>query len=583
VIVMNTLECLDLGGQFGAALRPVSLNNTIGLPPGTEPNDYWEPIYRATGLDAKMVPTVSTVVDEVKIQAYYNCEIFSVDPGLGIFRKWAEILSGLLKDEKYQQTACTTFLRRLFLHQAVLSAVITTKTPLPKIKPLPLACSYPFNQHAKLPAGQAAASLNELSAVIFDNAWSAIPDWMDKIPVSGELKTWLFDAYLDYLKLHDHLYRMEGSCNSYLITSAHGSVLIDPAGAAIAPAYFQHIIRSHPLQAILLTHAHNDHRDHIRLWKAQPNIPVIAQRGHVAFIQYQDRLAGFFARRNAIWAGHPMPGETVKAAGSTIEATVFFTDDHQFEMDGLHFIMTHTPGETPDHATIWVPELRAVFVGDNYYPYFINNATLRGTSPRPMLGYIGALDAALAYQPQYFLPGHDSPIIGWERIKTSVGDFRDALRTIHDATVEGMNQGKDVHTLMREITLPPRYPIPQYFGKVEWTVRGIYQEYAGWFDENPASMYAIPASSIHTDLVEAAAGGESLVQKANEYLQKNEYVKALHLTTVVLHADPDRPSALAARQQALAALKKNSRNYIERIWLDHGIRQVEERLKQAHR
>ncbi len=68
--------------------------------------------------------------------------------------------------------------------------------------------------------------------------------------------------------------------------------------------------------------------------------------------------------------------------------------------------MVHTPGETPDHAVIWIPEKKAVFVGDNYYEYFINNSTFRGTMIRPVKGYIRALELALSYDPEYFLVGH---------------------------------------------------------------------------------------------------------------------------------------------------------------------------------
>ena len=53
-----------------------------------------------------------------------------------------------------------------------------------------------------------------------------------------------------------------------------------------------------------------------------------------------------------------------------------------------------------------------------------------------------------------------------------------------------MNDGKDVFTLMREIKLPAELDIGETYGKVSWSVRGIYEGYVGWFDLNPATMYA---------------------------------------------------------------------------------------------
>ena len=146
------MDALNLENNFDAAIRPVSLSNNISIPPGVEPNDYWAPIYKETGIDYKNLPILETIVDEVKIQPYYNCEVYSINPKLGICSEWARILTKLLKDENFQKSTCTTFLRRLFLHQAVLSGVITSKIKQEKIKSLPITSGYPFNQHERLSA-----------------------------------------------------------------------------------------------------------------------------------------------------------------------------------------------------------------------------------------------------------------------------------------------------------------------------------------------------------------------------------------------------------------------------------------------
>ncbi|MBN2572107.1 MAG: hypothetical protein JXA68_08265 [Ignavibacteriales bacterium] len=200
VIVLNSLDALNLHNNFDIAVRPVSLVNTIGIPPNTEPNDYWAPIYKETKLDYKNIPTIKTIVDEVEIQPYYNCEVYAINPRLGICKEWVRILTKLLKDENYQINVCTTFLKKLFLHQAVLSGVITSKVTPERIKQLPITSGYPFNQHGQLSPEKQVASLNEVSVVIFDYAWYKIPNWMDKIQINEPLKEWLFNTYQDYLK-----------------------------------------------------------------------------------------------------------------------------------------------------------------------------------------------------------------------------------------------------------------------------------------------------------------------------------------------------------------------------------------------
>jgi len=579
-LVLGSLADLDLENGFGAAIRPVSLVNTIGIPPGEPPNDYWLPIYRELGLDAATLPAYETVVDEKPIQPYFNCEIFSVDPCLGVFSEWADMLTGLLKDETYQKQACTSFLRRLFLHQAVLSGVIISRVQPDKIKPLPLKTGYPFGQHDRLAAARKADSLNDLSALILDYAWDRDAAWLDRIPVAGGLKQRLIEAYTEYLRLTDRLYRIEGSCNSYLVLTNGGSVLIDPAGASAAPQYFQRLIADHPLKAILLTHAHRDHWDGLEAWRSDPSIPVIAQRYFTKYNEYWKRLAPFFARRGAIWARQPLPDPGDVEAFEPVVPSITFADEYTLELDGFHFHMVHTPGETPDHATIWIPELAAVFVGDNYYAYFVNNATLRGTLPRPLLGYIHALDLALSYDPEFFLMGHGTPLVRKPLIRDTVTNFRDALRYIHDETIAGINRGKDVCTLMREIKVPERFGIRPYFGKVEWTVRGVYEENVGWFDEDPASMYGLPVSSVYGDLVDLV-GADAIIARAERRLAAGDPVQSLHLTAIVLKNDPGHAGANTIRIKALKTLRAGTFNYIERIWLDFGIRVSEENLATA--
>jgi len=117
-----------------------------------------------------------------EIQPYYNCEVYSVNPRLRICREWSMQLSDLLRNDIYQKTYCSTFLRQLLLHQAVLSAVVTSKVQKTRMKLIPLTSSYPFNQHGKLPSDRKITYLNELKIILFDFAWAKIPLWENMIP-----------------------------------------------------------------------------------------------------------------------------------------------------------------------------------------------------------------------------------------------------------------------------------------------------------------------------------------------------------------------------------------------------------------
>jgi len=580
----------DLTNGAAAAVAPVHLVNTGQA--DNEPVDaYWGPIYKRCGLDSKTIFPVETFIDCKKIRAWLNCGMFSVRPERGLWREWATILGEFLADRDYQRTAIADRAHRTFLHQAVISALIVSRLDRREIRMLPRGYNYPLFCHGldfttltgatyRIPEHKRVRKLNDLTSIFLESLFAEHPDWIEHVPPADEpLRSWLLQEYYDSLRVSDRIYREENSCNSYLITTDGGSVLIDPGGASAPESALRQLSRKWPVRAILLTHAHHDHIEGLAGWTKDKEIPVVGQRESVEFVNQTNRLHGFDSRRLAIQSGAPLPQAVGDTASIPLPATALFDESHSLAVGGLYFELFHTGGETPDQAVIWIPELKAVFIGDNFYSSFPNLSTLRGSPPRPALGYIKALDKALSLEPEVLLPGHGDPLLGRDNIRRKLGKYRDAVRYVHDAVVRGMNNGQDVWTLAQEITLPPELALPQAFGRVSWSVRGIFEGYAGWFDENPSSMYALPPSSIDAELVRLCGGLDVLARRALELVQGGDDVRALHMTDVALAADPNHRPTLEARLSALKSLLAKCRNSIEANWLRYGIRTVEAKLK----
>ncbi|HKQ07817.1 MAG TPA: MBL fold metallo-hydrolase [Blastocatellia bacterium] len=387
------------------------------------------------------------------------------------------------------------------------------------------------------------------------------------------------------IKVNDSIYLVQGFGNTFLVTTPEGNVVIDTSNATHARTHKKLLeaINSGPIKYIILTHGHQDHTGGIPLWK-QPGTQIIAQRNHVEFVNYQKRLERFFALRNSAQFGFPEPqvGAWPGNYAAKIEPTILFDDKYEFTLGGLTFVILHTPGETPDHLSVWVPQLKAAFTGDNYYASFPNIYTLRGTPPRLALDYVNSLDRVLALKPDLVLPSHGPPIVGGQEVARRLKQMRDAILYVHDETVKGMNAGKDVFTLMREIKLPPELALGESYGKVSWSVRGIYEGYAGWFDLNTATMYEQPASAVYADVVRLAGGTDAIVKLATERLQAGQTVEALRLTDFALAADGAQPQALAMRLKALEALRDRCRNTNERGWLDYAIRTTRAKMAEKH-
>ena len=384
-------------------------------------------------------------------------------------------------------------------------------------------------------------------------------------------------------KINQVIYKATGFGNTFMVVTSEGNVIVDTSLPAMAPKHKQLLtaVSDGPVHSIIITHGHGDHTGGVALWR-EPQTQVIAQQNMVEFLNYQKRLGQLFMQRNSAQFGFDLvdnPSSTAsQSAGVNMLPNRLFDRRLDFTLGGEQFEILHTPAETYDALTVWMPEHKAAFVGDLFYRSFPNIYTLRGTKPRWALDYIESINRVLALQPEILLPSHGEPILGNDNIRREMTKYRDAIQYVHDQTVQGMNQGRDVYSLMREIKLPAELDVGEAYGWVSWSVRGIYEGYMGWFDGDPVNMYAQSPQSIYGDLVALAGGAEKVVALADKTLNAGDAIKALLLIEAALDAEPDNREVQAMRLQILRALRKASGNLNESGWLNHGIKQTKRQM-----
>jgi alkyl sulfatase BDS1-like metallo-beta-lactamase superfamily hydrolase len=380
------------------------------------------------------------------------------------------------------------------------------------------------------------------------------------------------------------------SSNTIVLDTSAGAVIIDTSRPPASRAHFDLLQKSGVTKAayVILTHGHGDHTGGVGLWKGA-GAKVVAQEQFGEFLGYQQMLAGFFAKRNAAQfrfsaaAGAAAPpgqaGPQVATNAPAIVPDITFGERLDLDVGDRKLEIYHTPGETPDHLTVWDPKLKAAFIGDNFYESFPNMYTLRGTRPRWPMDYINSLNKVLSLEPEIVIPSHGPAITGKAEIKRQLTKMRDAIVYVHDAVLKGMNDGKDVHTLMREIKLPPELDVGEGYGKISWSVRGIYEGYAGWFSGDPAEMFPEGRDSVSPELVKLAGGPKKIADEAMKLIGQGKLVEALHMTSIGIEGAPGDKDVLRARVAAFEALVKASTNRNELGWLNQGLAEAKAGLQ----
>lgn len=362
----------------------------------------------------------------------------------------------------------------------------------------------------------------------------------------------------------DHILMSRGNSNSYLVTTGDEDVVINTGtllqGTRHRERYEEFLGRRLNIRKVIFTQSHPDHMGG---WAAfnGPGVETIAQENYPEGRLDRTRLKEFFFPRHQSILGRKIGFEVQrKRFFETPEAVVskFFRDEYLFELGGRRFELYALPGaETLDSLMVWLPEEKTVFTGNfagalwGALPHLF---TPRGDRSRSARTFIRSVERLLALQPEMVISGHDEPIRGWDRIRADFTRVRDATRYIHDETVKGMNAGKDLWTLMRDIQLPAHLKCAPGRGPVHWYVRAVWEEYAAWFRfESVTELYEVPQKAIWGELADLA-GVEALAERARAHITAGRTLEALHLTDIALSSSPKHRPSIEIRIAALEQL-----------------------------
>ena len=382
-----------------------------------------------------------------------------------------------------------------------------------------------------------------------------------------------------------------GIANSIMVEGDDCVFIVDVMGsmetARAVKAEFDKITQK-PIRALIYTHNHADHVMGGLAFAPDGRIDVYA---HETTNDYINRtvsvLRPILSMRGARMFGSHLtrPGpDRLENVGlgpfvetldpdmtlGLIRPNKTFSDALRTEICGVRVELVHAPGETNDQLFAWLPERGVLMPGDNIYKAFPNLYSIRGTLYRDVLAWARSIDKMRAIKPTYLVPSHTRAISGQEQVYQTLTAYRDAIQFVHDQTIQGINQGLTPDELVGAVKLPPglaRHPyLQEHYGKVEWSVRGIFSGYLGWFDGDAATLEpASPNERAHA-MASLAGGPDDLLAAASDALADERYAWAAELASHSIRLDPGSAAAKQTKADALRALgnrqiNANARNY----------------------
>ncbi|BBY58174.1 alkyl/aryl-sulfatase [Mycolicibacterium sarraceniae] len=342
--------------------------------------------------------------------------------------------------------------------------------------------------------------------------------------------------------------------NISFIEGDTGVIVIDPLISTETAAAALELYRAHrgdrPVVAVIYTHSHIDHFGGVLGVTSQADVDagkvaVIAPEGFVEHAVQENVYAGTAMGRRAGYmygtllergpqgqVGCGLGQQTSTGEVAIIVPTIdIAATGETHTIDGVEIEFQMAPGtEAPAEMHLYFPQFRALCMAENATHNLHNLLTLRGAlvrDPHAWSGYLTEAIDTFADRTDVVFASHHWPTWGYDKIVEFLSLQRDLYGYLHDQTLRQLNQGFTGIEIAETFQMPPAlhkaWHAHGYYGSVSHNVKAVYQRYMGWFDGNPARLWAHPPEAIGPRYVHAMGGVDRVVELAKGAFDSGDY------------------------------------------------------------
>ena len=272
----------------------------------------------------------------------------------------------------------------------------------------------------------------------------------------------------------------------------------------------------------------------------------------------------------------------IKRPVDFVYPTKIFLGDMTFTLGDKTFELHTARAETDDAVWVYIPELKAAFIGDLMIGVFPNIGN-PWKPTRFTLDWAKALEEVRALEPEYvFCNGAGVTYKGKSALEALDANI-EVIRDMHDQVVKYINEDMHISEMIHEVKVPDHLKNSPYlrsvYSRPEFFVFNTYRWYHGYFDHNPANLLPRPEKEVMKEIFGLIGDDNKILNRAKELLEENQPQLALQVLDVLIQAEPDNIEARKLRIKLLKTLGARDKCLMSKNAWFYFIKQDKQRIR----